>query len=85
VKSITRDDMVAFYQKNCVANNVLVGAVGDVKAGDVKKALEKYFAPCSRVRRSDGVHRAAPLEKTKYFSTTVRAPSRRRSTSAIWA
>ena len=43
VTSITRDEMVAFYQKNCVANNVLVGVVGDVKTGDVKKAIEKYF------------------------------------------
>jgi predicted Zn-dependent peptidase len=43
VTGITRDDMVAFYEKNCVANNVLFGVVGDVKAGDVKKSVEKYF------------------------------------------
>ncbi len=43
VEAITRDDIVGFYEKNYVANNVLVGVVGDVKWKNVKKAGEKYF------------------------------------------
>ena len=43
VEAITRQDVEAFYKKNFVANNVLVGVVGDVKSKNVKKALKNYF------------------------------------------
>ncbi len=43
VTAITRDDIVAFYQKNYVANNMILGVIGDAKWSDVKKAAEKYF------------------------------------------
>ncbi len=43
VEAITRDDIVAYYNKNYVANNVLVAVVGDVKWKDVRKAGKKYF------------------------------------------
>jgi len=68
VKAITRDDMVAFYQKNYVANNVLVGAVGDVKANDVRKAMEKYFGGL-QAGTPEKVALANPpeLAKTKIF------------------
>ena len=66
VTSITRDDMVAFYQKNCVANNVLVGVVGDVKPGDVKKAVEKYFGGMQPGTLDQVVYAEPPkLDKTK--------------------
>lgn len=44
VESITRDDLVSFYGKNYVPNNVLIGVVGDVKWKDVRKAIEKRFS-----------------------------------------
>jgi predicted Zn-dependent peptidase len=43
VESVTRDDVVAFHKKNYVANNALLFVVGDVKQGDVKKDVNKYF------------------------------------------
>jgi zinc protease len=43
VESITRDDIVAFYKKNFVANNALIMVVGDVKWKNVNKAVEQYF------------------------------------------
>jgi len=43
VTGVTREDLVAFYQKNYVANNMILGVVGDTRWGDVKKAAEKYF------------------------------------------
>jgi predicted Zn-dependent peptidase len=68
VKSITRDDMVDFYKKNCVANNILVSAVGDVKAGDVKKAVEKYFGAMQPGTPGQSVYTdPSRLEKTKIF------------------
>jgi predicted Zn-dependent peptidase len=43
VESVTREEVVAFHQKNYVANNALLFVVGDVKKGEVKKDVEKYF------------------------------------------
>ena len=43
VEAVTRDDVVAFHKKNYVANNAMLFVVGDVKKGDVKKDVEKYF------------------------------------------
>lgn len=43
VEAVTRDDLVAFWKKNYVANNAIMFVVGDVKNKDVKKDVEKYF------------------------------------------
>ncbi|MEE9269810.1 MAG: insulinase family protein [Candidatus Krumholzibacteria bacterium] len=43
VEAITRDDMVAFYDKNCVPNNVTIAVVGDVKWKNVRKSMKKYL------------------------------------------
>jgi predicted Zn-dependent peptidase len=64
VTGITRDDLVAFYQKNFVANNVLIGLVGDVKAGDAKKAIEKYFGGL-KPGTPDQIVYSAPAEHSK--------------------
>jgi zinc protease len=68
VTSITRDDMLAFYKKNCVANNILIGVVGDVKPGNVQKDLEKYFG-AMQPGAPDQIAYAEPprLDKTKIF------------------
>lgn len=66
VKAITRDDVVAFYKKNFVANNMILSVVGDAKWGDVKKAAEKYFGAL-QPGAPETVALAAPpeLPKTK--------------------
>ncbi|UCG51627.1 MAG: insulinase family protein [Candidatus Latescibacterota bacterium] len=68
VEAITRDDLVSFYQKNYVANNVLVGVVGDVKWKDVRKAGKKYFGEL-QAGDPDVVTLADPPEisKTKIY------------------
>lgn len=43
VEAVTREDIVAYHQKNYVANNAKLFVVGDVKQKEVKKAVEKYF------------------------------------------
>lgn len=68
VEAITRDDMVAFYEKNYVANNVFVGVVGDVKWKDVRKAGEKYFGDLKPGQPDQIVMADAPaIDKTQVF------------------
>lgn len=43
IESITKDDIVAFYKRNYVPNNLLVGVVGNVKWKDVRKDIDKRF------------------------------------------
>jgi predicted Zn-dependent peptidase len=43
VEAVTREDLVAFHDRNYVANNAIMFVVGDVKEKDVKKAAKKYF------------------------------------------
>lgn len=43
LESITRDDVVAFYKRNYVPNDLLIGVVGNVKWKDVRKAIDKRF------------------------------------------
>jgi hypothetical protein len=43
VEAVTRDDVVAFHQRNYVANNALMFVVGDVSAQQVKKDVEKHL------------------------------------------
>lgn len=43
VEAVMRDDLVAFHQRNYVANNAMMFVVGDVKEKDVKKMAKKYF------------------------------------------
>lgn len=44
VKSITRDDVVNFYAKNCGLNNAAFVVVGDITLDEAKTKLEKAFA-----------------------------------------
>jgi len=68
VKAITRDDMVAFCQKNYVANNALCAVVGDVKPDAVRKAMEKYFGALPTGTPEKSAFADPPeLAKTKIF------------------
>jgi predicted Zn-dependent peptidase len=43
VDAVTREDVVAFHERNYVPNNAVLFVVGDVKQKEVKKAVEKHF------------------------------------------
>jgi len=43
VKSVIREDIVAFYQKYFAPNNLTLGIVGDISLDEAKAALEKAF------------------------------------------
>jgi zinc protease len=60
VEGITRDDMVAFYQKNLVPNNVMMAVVGDVKYKDVQKSVKKYFGEWQPGTPDNVVYAGAP-------------------------
>ena len=44
LRSITREDVVGFYEMNYVPGSVIFGAVGDFDAADVEKLLSTKFA-----------------------------------------
>jgi predicted Zn-dependent peptidase len=60
VEAVTRDDVVAFHQKNYVANNALLFVVGDVSAKGVKKDVEKYFGKWASGTPSKPNYAASP-------------------------
>jgi len=63
VDAVTRDDLVAFYEKDFVANNALMFVVGDVKEKDVRKDVKKYFGKW-RKGEPDKVEYPEPPERT---------------------
>jgi predicted Zn-dependent peptidase len=63
VDAVTRDDIVAFYNRDFVANNALMFVVGDVKEKDVKKAVKKYFGDWKK-GEPDKVTYPEPPERT---------------------
>ena len=60
VESVTRDDVVAFHQKNYVTNNALLFVVGDVKKGEVKSDVEKYFGAWTTGTPDQPAYTASP-------------------------
>lgn len=63
VDAVTRDDIMAYYQRDFVPNNALMFVVGDVKEGDVKKAVKKYFGDWKK-GEPDKVSYPDPPERT---------------------
>jgi predicted Zn-dependent peptidase len=47
-ESLTREDMVAFHERNFVSNNAILGAAGDVDDSDFEKLARKYFGTWER-------------------------------------
>jgi len=62
IKQITTQDMKAFVQKRLARSNVVIGVVGDIRADDLGKLLDRAFAPLPRD--------AAPLTATDIAPTT---------------
>jgi zinc protease len=48
VKAITRDDMMAFWKQNFVANNAALVVAGDISMADLRAAAEKAFGSWQR-------------------------------------
>lgn len=65
VEAVTRADVVAFHKKNYVANNALLFVVGDVKQGDVKKDVDKYFGKWATGTPDVAKYAAAPERTAK--------------------
>jgi predicted Zn-dependent peptidase len=63
VEAITRDDLVAFHQRNYVPNNALLFVVGDVAKKQVKKDVEKHFGSW-KAGTPDQPNFVAPPERT---------------------
>jgi predicted Zn-dependent peptidase len=63
VEDVTRDDVVAFHQRNYVPNNALMFVVGDVNKKNVKKDVEKYFGNW-KAGTADKPDFTAPPERT---------------------
>jgi predicted Zn-dependent peptidase len=65
VEAVTRDDVVAFHQKNYVANNALIFVVGDVSGKQVKKDIDKYFGKWAAGTPDKPNYTAAPGRTAK--------------------
>lgn len=47
-KTMTRDNLVNFYQRRYVTDNMIVSIVGDAPAADIEAALRRTFGPIPR-------------------------------------
>jgi zinc protease len=66
VSGLKRADVVAFRDRFVVPNNMVIAVCGDVRADDVRKAVEKHFGKRSRAKSDPlaGRASAAPLTAT---------------------
>lgn len=63
VAGIQRDDIIAFHDRFLVPNNIVLAVCGDVKAAEVRRAVEKHFGKLKRAKSDPLPPRkpAAPL------------------------
>ncbi|MDP2990154.1 MAG: insulinase family protein, partial [Kiritimatiellota bacterium] len=47
-KTITRADLLAFFRRHYMPNNMIVAIVGDVRVTDVRAEVQKQFGDCPR-------------------------------------
>lgn len=84
VRSLTRDDVVAFHRRHYGPDRALLAVVGDVKAADVLPEVERRFGgwakagtpevppvPPTATARSEG-HRIVVLDKPDAVQTEIR-------------
>ncbi|MBM3890757.1 MAG: insulinase family protein, partial [Verrucomicrobia bacterium] len=66
VSKLTRAEVIAFRDRFVVPNNMVIAVCGDVRAEDVRKAMEKQFGKLPRAGSDPLAQRAAaaPLTKT---------------------
>ncbi len=63
VGKISTGDLKSFHQKLAVPNNCVLAIYGDVKAGDVRAAVEKAFGNWRKNPRSGQIRFARPLPR----------------------
>jgi len=71
VKSVTRDDLIAFYKRYSAPNNFTLGISGDLSMSEAKAALEKAFAGWPK-KKVTFMEVAPPVEKadgTIYYAS----------------
>ncbi|MDP1723564.1 MAG: pitrilysin family protein [Alphaproteobacteria bacterium] len=60
IKELTREQVMEFYQKHYVPNNVILIVSGDVKVDDVKKLAEQYYGPLKQGELDNRVRVSEP-------------------------
>ncbi|MFH0953367.1 MAG: pitrilysin family protein [Verrucomicrobiota bacterium] len=67
-KSTTRDDLVTFFRRNYVPDNMIAVVAGDVNAAEVKAQLDEVFKAFTRKARAPGVLPAEPPQIAPRFA-----------------
>lgn len=67
-KSATRDDLVAFFRRNYVPDNMIAVVVGDVDAKEVEAGIREAFAGFARRARAPVVRPAEPPQLSPRFA-----------------
>lgn len=67
-KSITREDLVDFFEKNYVPDNMIVVVVGDVDGSEAKTAIRNVFADFQRRGRASVVLPREPDQLSPRFA-----------------
>jgi zinc protease len=63
LKSMTRDELYAHYQKYYTPNNATLVVVGDFKTADLMKELERYFSHLTRGENITGPTTVEPKQR----------------------
>ncbi len=61
-KTITRDDLVTFFDRHYVSDNMFLVIVGDIDRAEVRPVIEETFAPFIRRRRAPVLLPAEPRQ-----------------------
>ena len=67
-KTMTRDDLVAFFRRHYVPDNMIVVVVGDVNADDVEKGIRETMSGFARRARKPTVRPAEPPQLAPRFA-----------------
>ncbi len=70
VKKVSVADLKSFHQKLTVPNNCVMAIFGDVKAADVKAAVEKAFGSWKKVALQPSTFNFQPATSAKRFTET---------------
>lgn len=74
VKSVTRDDIVGFHQKNYRPQNAILAVVGDFTADEMAARITKAFGDWERGAASSSPARSLPAEPDKWQILVVDKP-----------
>lgn len=83
LQDITRDDVVAFYEKRYVPQNMVFCVVGDVKTDEVLELVKQNFAGFRRTTERAPVLPVEP-DQASPRSTTIEMPGKTVSLNLAW-